>query len=205
MALTNDEKLKNFEYEAMTDAQRVCDEIKATTKQELQDKIDAGEKQILADIYEFMQDTIGKIRKEKSLEISRAGIDYRHEYLRYSDTMFVGIFEKVDERLKMFLASDEYFKYLKTSCINIIDKLGEKINILYKPGDEDLIIKLKSQINSEDVNFIPDEDIKVGGLRFRDIEKNILINDILDEKIARSKEMLTASIGLILKKANEIN
>ena len=208
MALTNEEKLKKFEDETMSDALKICDEIKEKTKLDFQEKLNAGDKQILSEIYDFMQNSIGEIRKEKSLEISHAGIEYWHEYLKYSDTIFAGILEKVREKLNKFLLSDEYFDYLKNSCINVINKIGAQIDILYMKRDENIILKLKAQLPNDAgaaINFIADEEIKIGGLRFRDKTTNILINDILDEKFARSKELLTEFIGLLFKEANQAN
>lgn len=206
MAITNDDKLQQFENETMNDAQKVCDEIKEKIKLEFQEKLEAGETKLLNEFYELVQSSVKEVRKEKSLEISNASIKYWHEYLKYSDAIFTGILDKVREKLNKFVLSAEYADYLKKSCIHVIDKLGSQIEILYMSRDKKIIDEIKSQLPDNvgtEINFIADEEIKIGGLRFRNMKNNVLINDILDEKIARSKEMLTEAIGLLLKEANQ--
>ena len=206
MAMTNEEKLVRFENEAMGDAQKACDEIREKIKSEFQTKVEAGEKKLFGEFDDFVQSAAEEIRKEKSMEISHASIEYWHEYLKYSDTIFSGIIDKVRDKIEKFLVSDGYVDYLKSSCVNIIDRFGVQIEILYMPRDEKIISELKSQLSANigaELNFIVDEEIKIGGLRFRDTSVNILINDSLDEKIARSGELLTTAIGLLFKEANQ--
>ena len=202
MPFTDEEKLQNLAAEAMNDAAKICEEIKENVKTEFQEKLEAGEKKLLSDIYNYIQTEIEKIRREKSLEISQANIKSRQEYFKYSHTISQRVFEQINLRLKDFLSSEDYEKYLIDSCKNIIQKSGSEnedeaeIDILYMPRDEELINKIKSKIKfGEKTQFKKDEFIDVGGLRFFNRKKNILINDIFDEKMERAKELLSSLIG----------
>jgi len=196
-----EDKLKNFTNEAMEDAKRITDEIERTTKQEYQAKIEEGEKNILAEINNFISQETEKIKKEKSLEISQVNIKSRQDYFKYGDNVALNIFEIVSEKLKNFINSESYGDYLLNSCRNVINKTGTDIDILYMPADEELVtVKIKNKLensgeNISRVEFKKDESIRIGGLRFYDRARNIVINGVFDEKTARAKELLNSIIG----------
>ena len=201
MALSIEDKLKKFTDEAMNDAKRISGEIKANIKKEFEEKIDEGEKQILEEMTGFIQQETDKIKKEKSLEISQANIKTKHDYLKYGDSVELRVFEIINEKLKKFIASESYGDYIFKSCKNVIEKTGTDIDILYMPADEELVtVKIKdifedSGIDMSQVGFIKDESIKIGGLRFYDRAKNIMINGVFDQKTDRAKELLNSIIG----------
>ena len=200
MALSNEQKLRNFAVEAMNDAKEISEEIETKTKREFQEKLDDGEKKLLGQIYNYIQQEIAKIKKEKGLEISQANINSKHDYFKYGDSVSLRVFETVSEKLKDFMESGDYAEYLFESCKNVIEKSGTDIDILYMPKDEEIIItEIKNKFNRlpdiSQIRFIKDETIKIGGLRFLDRAKNILINDVFDEKTERAKELLNSIIG----------
>jgi len=198
MPLTDEEKLQNLAAEAISDAAKISGEIRERVQKEFQEKLEDGEKKLLADMYNYIQTEIEKIRREKSLEISQANIKSRQEYFRYSDSISRRVFERVYIKLKEFTESENYEKYLLASCENVLRKVNgeDEIDILYMPKDEGIINKIKSQIKFGDgTRFKKDEFIHVGGLRFFNRKKNIMINDVLDEKIERAKELLSSIIG----------
>ena len=196
MALTDEEKLQNLADEAIDDAKKVSGEIQQKTKQEFEEKVDDGEKKLLADVYSYIQNEIDKIRKQKSLEISQVNIKTQHEYFKYGDNIQVQVFENVRQHLKKFIESKDYETYLSESCKNVIEKSGTDLDIFYMPSDEKVINNIKSQIQfSENIDFKQDESIIIGGLKFFIRSKNILINDAFDEKIERAKELLSSLIG----------
>lgn len=200
MALSDEEKLKNFENEAMNDAKRASEEIERRTKLEFQEKTKDGRKKIFAQSQNYIQNETEKIKKEKSLEISQANIKARQDYFKYSDTISSRVCESVDEKLADFMKSGDYENYLFLSCKNVIEKTGTDIGIFYMPGDEEIMTgiiknKLAEIFDMSQIEFIKDETIKIGSLRFFDHARNILINDVFDEKKERAKELLNSIIG----------
>ena len=202
MPLNSDEKLKNFAHEAMDDAKHISDEIERQTKREFHEKTKDGRKKILAQIQSHIQSETEKIKKEKSLEISQINVKTRQDYFKYSDTISSRVFESVNEKLENFMESkpENYENYLFCSCKNVIEKTGTDIGIFYMPKDEEIMTvnvrnRLEGLFDISRVEFIKDETIKIGGLRFFDHIKNILINDVFDEKTDRAKELLNSIIG----------
>jgi len=202
MPLNSDEKLKNFAHEAMDDAKHISDEIERQTKREFHEKTKDGRKKISVQIQAYIQSETEKIRKEKSLEISQANVKTRQDYFKYSDTISSRVFESVNEKLENFmnLKHEDYGNYLFCSCKNVIEKTGTDIRVFYMPKDEEIMTlsvknKLAVLFDISQVEFTKDETIKIGGLRFFDHAKNILINDVFDEKTERAKELLNSIIG----------
>jgi len=196
MVLTDEEKLQNLADEAMNDAKKVSGEIQEKTNREFEEKVDDGEKKLLYEIYNYIQNEIDKIRKQKSLEVSRVNIKAQQEYFKYGDAIQEQVFGNVKRRIKSFTESTDYETYLLESCKNVIGKSGTELDILYMPKDEKVINNVKSRLQSAGgINFKPDESISFGGLKFFSRSRNILINDAFDEKMERAKELLSSLIG----------
>jgi len=200
MPLSDTDKLKNFKNEAMHDAKQIIEEIKRQIQNEYNEKIRDGKKKNFTQEQSYIQKETEKIKKEKSYEISQANVKTRQDYFKYSDTISSRVFESVEKKLKKFMESEDYETYLFESCKNVIEKTGTDIGICYMPKDEEVLtVKVKNKLDEifdmAQVEFIKDETIKIGGLRFFDHKKNILINDVFDEKTERAKELLNSIIG----------
>jgi len=202
MALSSDEKLKNFAGEAMNEAKKISGEIREQNEREMREKTDEGEKRINAKINNYIRHETETIKKEKSLEISQAEIRAKQEYFKYIDSVSTRVFEAVAAKLKDFAGSGEYTDYLTDCCINVMEKTGTSIAVSYMPQDEETvagtvknILRKKIAGDISRAEFIRDEAIKSGGLRFFDRAKNLFVNDVFDEKTARARELLHAIIG----------
>ena len=200
MALSNEEKLKNFADEAMNDAKKISEEIEIKTNREFKEKVDDGDKKLLSQMYGYIQTEIEKIKKEKGLEISQANIQSRQDFFKYADSVSRRVLETVSEKLKNFTESGNYAEYLFACCKNVLEKAGNDIDILYMPKDEEIITgsirtRLAVSFDISKVGFTKDPTIKAGGLRFFERGKNILINDGLEEKTERAREFLNSLVG----------
>ena len=202
MALSSDEKLKNFAGEAMNEAKKISGEIREQNERDMREKSEEGEKKIDAKINNYIRHETETIKKEKSLEISQAEIKAKQEYFKYIDSVSSRVFEAVAEKLKDFARSGEYIDYLTRCCVNVMEKTGTAIDVSYMPGDEATVAETVKNILRKKISgdislaeFVKDEAIKSGGLRFFDREKNLFVNDVFDEKTVRARELLHAIIG----------
>ena len=200
MALSSEEKLKNFADEVTSDAKQISGEIEKETKLALQQQTSEGRKKIFAQTQGYISQETEKIKKEKALEISRANIKARQDYFKFGDSVSSQVFETVKKKLVAFMESESYGAYLSQSCKNVMERAGTDLGIFYMPKDEELIEKkvkpsLSGSFDLGKTEFIKDETIKIGGLRFFDRAKNILINDAFEEKAERAKELLNAIIS----------
>ena len=204
MALSSDEKLRNFAGEAINDAKQISEEMERQTKHDFNEKIRDGKKQILTRMQNYVQQETEKIKKEKSLEISQANVKTRQDYFKYTDTISSQVSQSVHSELRKFMESSGksggYELYLFQSCKNIMENSGNKISVFYSPKDESVTTvnvknKLEEIFDISRIEFVKDETIKTGGLRFYDHVKNILINDAFEEKAERAKELLNSIIG----------
>jgi len=200
MALSSEGKLKNFADEVKSDAKQICDQIKQQTKTELHEKTKEGKEKILAESREYILQETGKIKREKSLEISKADIKARQEYFKYGGELSSKIFEAARKKLEVFKKSGAYGDYLLQCCKNVMEKTGGGLSVFYMREDGEIMTdkvktELEKSFGSGRAEFIEDETIKTGGLRFFDRAKNILINDVFEEKTERAKELLNAIIS----------
>lgn len=211
MALSNEEKLKNFEDEVMSEAKKIIEEIENKTKQEFEEELDEGEEKLLEKIYAYIQNEIDKIRKEKSAETAQIDIKLRQDYFRYIDSVSLRVFNSVTQKLQDFMKSAEYADYLFESCKNVMEKTGTDIDIFFMPEDEEIMTgKVRDRLAAifddiSHIEFKSDETIKTGGIRFFNRARHILINDSFDEKTERAKELLNSIIAPQFTAINALN
>ena len=194
MALSGEDKLKKFATEVTNEARQISGQIEAQTSSELEEKTKSGKEQILAWAKDYIEQETQKIKKEASLEISRANINSKHDYFKYIDSVCQEVFDAVKQKLDEFAKSEDYVSYLFLCCKNVIENLGTNIGIFYMPEDERLVTeKIKGELSNlfelGSAEFIKDSTIRLGGLRFFDHEKNILINEVFEDKAERAVEM----------------
>jgi vacuolar-type H+-ATPase subunit E/Vma4 len=194
VALSREEKLKNFASEVTNEARLICEQTENQVKAELEQKTKEGKDEIFARTQDYILSETEKIKKENSLEISKANILARQDYFKYGDEVSSKVFGEVRKKLAAFAASDRYFDYLLQSCRNVTEKTAG-IDIYYMPEDEPLIAGLEKRSDFGGAKFIKDDTIKSGGLRFFDRAKNRLINDGFEEKIERAKQLLNLIIS----------
>lgn len=200
MALSSEGKLKNFADEVKSDAKQICDQIRQQTKTELHEKTKEGKEKILAGSREYILQETEKMKREKSLEISKANIKARQEYFKYGGELSSKIFEAVRKKLEIFKKSGAYGDYLLQCCKNVMEKNKTDLAVFYMREDGEIMTKkvkaeLEKSFGPDSAEFMEDETIKTGGLRFFDRAKNILINDVFDEKTERAKELLNSIIS----------
>ena len=200
MALSSEEKLKNFAGEVTGEAKQICDQLEIQAKKELQDKTKEGKTQIASQAQEYILRETEKIKKEKALEIAKANIKSRQDYFKFGGEISSRVFGAVQKKLVDFMESEAYGAYLLQCCKNVMEKAGTDLGIFYMPKDEHIIAGkvragLEKSFDMAKTEFIKDETIKTGGLRFFDHAKNVLINDVFEEKEERAKELLNSVIS----------
>ena len=200
MALSSEEKLRNFADAVTGDAKQICDQIDEQSKNELQEKTKEGKEKILAETQEYILRETEKIKKEKSLEIAKANMKSKQDYFRFGDEVFSRVFEDVRKKLADFMESGAYGDYLLQCCKNVMEKAGTDIGIFHMPKDGPAMAgkvkaELEKSFDASKLEFIDDETIQGGGLRFFDHAKNVLVNDVFEEKMERAKELLNSIIS----------
>ena len=200
MALTGEEKLKNFAAEAMGEAKKISGEIEARTKSELNEKLSEGQTKINERINGHIRHETEKIKKEQSLAASQAEIRTKHDYLKYIDSISEKTLGLAAEKLKDFANSEKYPDYLFECCSNVLQKFGPDMDIFYRPSDEEIMIsQIKKRLGAlftlSGTVFIADKTIKKGGLKFLHRDENVFINDAFEEKTERAKKLLHSMIG----------
>ena len=197
MAKSTEEKLKNFAGEVTGEARQICEQIDGQAQNELQEKTKEGKEKILSESREYILIETERIKKEKSLEISKANIKSKQDYFKYGDEVSSRVFERVQKKLAAFMESEAYASYLLECCKKEMEKT-EELRIYYMPEDEKTITeKVKPELgfDTAKTEFIKDETIKMGGLRFFDPAKNTLINEAFDQKTERAKELLNSIVS----------
>lgn len=200
MALSGEDKLKNFADEAMGEARKISGEIETRIKSELTKKLKEGEQKIASRINADIRHETENIKIEQGLAVSQAEIRAKQDYFKYIDSVSERVLFLAAKKAEEFAGSEKYSDYLFECCKNAMQRLGADIDIFYKPGDGGLMVsRIKDRLGiSFDLShtaFISDETIKTGGLRFFCRAKGVFVNDAFEEKTERAKGPLHSVIG----------
>ncbi|GHV14972.1 hypothetical protein FACS1894219_11560 [Clostridia bacterium] len=211
MALSEEDKLKNFASDAISEARQISEEIEKKTASDMKKLVESGKKKIDAQTNLYIKKETEKIIHETSLEVSSADIRVHQEFLRKSDELVTRVLGEVEKKLADFVKSKAYTEYLIASCKNVLRRVSKGVVILYKPDEKAIIdafvvpairdfIAQETKLSADTVTFQADSTITLCGLRFLETGRNILINDAIDEKLIRARDELTAMIAPALSK-----
>lgn len=202
--LTNEEKLENFASAALSEAEEISRSILEAIEAEEKNSLEKSEEDVLKMTYELIQSKIGEIRRKKSLDISKANIKAKQDYLVARSELVDKIRAELKTRMLNFVKTEEYAGFLKSKCCEVLKNGTSTYEVFYRPEDEKFIQSLNVSlagdgIDMAKVKFSPDRSVIIGGLKLRDMRRGIIVNATLDEMLERAGERIGAVIGPYFK------
>lgn len=146
------EKLSEFSYTVMKEADEKKRDIIAQAKKIRQKAINANELQCLKQAYEHIQEAVRKFEKEKNEEVSKAMIESKRTLFNRRREIIESIFKHVKEKLFEFRHSEDYKNYIENIVAQGLSQAGQgNITILADSEDLPLLeeVRAKSEIFSD--------------------------------------------------------
>ncbi len=212
MPITDQEKLSRFAEDTLIDASHKAQEILDKTKEEHDNKIEEGRKEILLEKNEYILSEKKKVWREISRNQSTQTMKFREELLLCRRDLIDTLTLKVKEKLEQFTKSEKYIEYLKKLCLIVAQEYPVSFTIYLSENDSnykfEILEALDNQVrhmNTSNLQRFPlysimeSADVKIGGARFFSGNDNILIDKTLDATLLASKSEIIQMIGPVVK------
>lgn len=146
------------------------------------------------EINEYYNKNINETDNDIKIKLSKTKIDTKHEYLRIRDDLQNKLFNELQNKLIQFVGSSDYIDFLYRSCDRCIDMCDKSshVKILISAEDSNKIQLLADYIGDRiNYTFEISEKIKFGGLYYHNTDKNIVLNDTIDERLQFEKSIFS--------------
>lgn len=146
------------------------------------------------EINEYYNKNISETDNDIKIKLSKIKIDTKHEYLRIRDDLQNKLFNELQSKLIQFVNSSDYINFLYRSCDRCIGMFGKSshVKILISAADNNKTQLLSDYIGDRiDSTFEISEKIKFGGLYYHNTEKNIVLNETIDERLQFEKSIFS--------------
>lgn len=206
MDQTYGNKLSNFSMEALTKAQEISNQILSQVEKDRSRLFEEGIKAIKTEVDEKINISKAKIDEKISYDLSHLNIEKRQNFLIHREEVSKKIYEAVKAKLLNYTGTSDYVEHLKRLCTAVITGYGRTWEIYLSKEDIRHTDILRAHIESlrqdigkpNEISFTEDKNIRLGGLRFYDKNRGIMINETLDQSLEQSKNDFTSMLGSVL-------
>lgn len=139
----------------------------------------------------YMNSSIKKNGNKFVRDISKAELEMKKSVLRCREELSDRVFAKVEEKLAEYRSTNAYADTLikKLLVLNV----GNGAEIRLSPEDIKLADVLKRVVKAENVTFIPDSSIKLGGFSVYSKEKGTIVDKTFDLAVEEQKNLFVSS------------
>ena len=206
--LNDEQKLQYFADVTISEAEEISRGIIDEVTQMKAKRLTEIENEIQQAIYDFIQGEIAKIRRKNTLEFSQMELELRQTLLKRREEISHIVYSAVHDKLVDFTDSAEYKQHLLDITTKALGVIGYNCDLYVSVKDSAMEGELLEHIaklrHSDDglsgIHVAADKNIKIGGIRFYERERGLLINETLDDKLDKSKDSFGKLIGPILKR-----
>lgn len=139
----------------------------------------------------YMNSSIKKKGNKFVRDISKAELEMKKNVLRCREELSDKVFAKVEEKLAEYRSTNAYADTLikKLLVLNV----GNGAEIRLSPEDIKLADVLKRVVKAENVTFISDSSIKLGGFSVYSKEKGTIVDKTFDLAVEEQKNLFVSS------------
>ncbi len=201
MALGNKRKLDKFADAVLADAAARAEQIRSETRQKEETMLKVGREKITAELKAAAESELKELVAENSRALSELDRDIRRRTYLLREQACDEIMLLVRERLERYSQSSEYREFLCKKCVDILSSQNRCFTVYLAPKDMSYSLDIlkalsqKPEAAAKLVGIESDESIVLGGVRFVENEKSILIDLTLDNALVSKRGYLSTLIG----------
>lgn len=124
-------------------------------------------------------------------DISRAELEMKKSVLRCREELSDKVFSEVEKKISEYRSSNEYADSLIKKLL--ILNVGAGTEIRLSPDDIKLADVLKRVVKAENVTFIPDSSIRLGGFSAYSKENGTIIDKTFDLAVEEQRNIFVGS------------
>ena len=178
------------------DARRA--EIERATQKHIDKEIQKAEKAAKAESEALVQRRASTIKQDIGRDLSHRQMEMRMALFKRREEIMTEIFSEAKKRLEAFQSSENYEAFLCRSAKKAAEILsGDNITIRVCEAD----MKYREAIEKafgKKCEFMADNTISVGGLKFENAEQTLAVDDTLDTRLLSEESWFESQSGLII-------
>lgn len=192
------EKLKNFSFMVMEDAQKKRNDLVDRATQETQKRLDEKETEYLTQAYERIQSKLTKYRKRDNERVLQTEVQSKRALFLKREAIIQEVFDGVKEKINTFRNQPEYNPWLVKLTQKALDEVGEgKKTVFLVPEDMEVIKKAFADCNisvedAGDIDFL-------GGVKVYNHDKRVAVDYSFKELLASKKTKFLQNSGLVIE------
>lgn len=187
----NNEKLQKFIDAVNGEIESKVSEMLAEAEAEKKSILDEAERESQEAAEKHFSVNSKKNENRYVRDISRAELSMKKEVLQHREELTAKVFEAVEQKIAEYRGTSKYVDMLIKNLL--LMQVTEESEIFLSPDDMKYADTLKKAIRSENVMFLPDEKIRLGGLSVYNKQKGVISDKTFDLAVEEQKRIFTNS------------
>lgn len=196
--MTNEDKMSKFTEAVLADAEQEKQHIMEQLEEEKAQRLKKAEEDILKEAFDFIQHEVAQIKISTGKELSLRNLEIRKELLNRRNKLTMQVFDKVRDRIKEYCTKDQYKEDLSEIIAGSVNELGADGTVILCRNEDSAIINDIVKEKGFNIAVQTDTTIKLGGLRFANEAKGLLIDETFDSKYNEQLSKFEETSGLII-------
>jgi len=162
-------------------------------------ELEKAEREALKETYILIQKEMASMRNEIAARISRKEAEGRKKLFNKRNRITQEVFSRAKNILIEFTKSENYLDFLKKSAENISHLIENYNKILYIKEEDYKFVKIISGYFGAKCKVQQDNNIKIGGIKVKDIKTGMIYDETLDTKLENQCEwfILTCPMKIV--------
>lgn len=192
--MAQDERVVKFVSAINAEAEEQRAAIEQETQRFVEREMQQAQTDALNESYQMIQHAVANIRADAGSRISAGKSARKRDLLMRREQIIEEVLAAVREKLADFTASPAYADFLKASVEQSSALFDGAYNIHIRPAD----MHYSSLIAPQGCTVIADEQIRIGGLKFSDLNGFKTADDTLDTRLQGGRDWFMKNSGLRL-------
>lgn len=189
-----DKNISEFLSAILDEAKKRKEQIESETASFVSEELAAAETEAQALKEEYLRRKEGGIKAEAAARRSEMALEENRRVLQRREEIFADILGDVKTKLADFRKTADYDRFLTESAAKIKQTITDCV-IFLSPDDMQKAQLLAAY--SDDIRA--DKDIKLGGLKAKNADGSLYLDDTIDQRLAAASEWFKEESGLIIE------
>lgn len=186
----DNEKLQRFMEAVNSEIDLKVEKLLDEAEEEKRNIIAAAEERSQSTAEQHISAVTKKTGSKYVMEISRAELDMKKNVLRHREELSDRVFDAVKERIAEYRKTSAYFDGLVKTLVLI--NAGDGAEVRLSPDDMKYAADLKKAVKAQNVTFVQDDGIKLGGLAVYSAEKGTIVDKTYDLSLEEQRSAFVA-------------
>lgn len=193
--MAQDERVVKFVAAITHEAEEQRTAIEQETQSFIEGEMAKAESDALQESFHLIQQAAANIRADAGSRISAGKSEKRRQLLLRREAIIDEVLAAVSEKIRAYTQTAEYAEFLKKSAERGSALFGKDYRVFLRPED----MRYASVVESVGCSVESDESIRLGGLKFSDMDGFKTADDTLDARLQAGRAWFMKNSGLTVR------